>query len=106
MKLSQVLKNSNQYSKATYDMKTRSDGRLPDKATKPATKADKRIHFDHIVDSGQYNLRHDHDHAKELAFDYKRLSKEKPAEATRLQSQTIRFLGPIYNQMGLKLVRK
>ena len=67
---------------------------------------DKKIHFDHIVDSGQYNLRHDHDHAKELAFDYQRLSKEKPTEAKRLQSQTVRFLNPIYNKMGLKLERK
>ena len=40
MKLSQVIKNSNQYSKATYDMKTRSDGRLPDEKVKPKTAGD------------------------------------------------------------------
>lgn len=76
---------------------------MPDKKVKPSTKADNRIHLDHIVDSGQYNLRHNHDHAKELAFDYGRLIKDKPAEARVLQKQTVKFLGPIYSSMGLKL---
>jgi hypothetical protein len=97
----EVLSNKNQYSKATYDMKHRSDGRLPARQ-KPASAGDKVIHNDHIVDSGQYNLRHTHDHLKELVFDYERL-KEKPEEAARIQHQAMVLLNPIWKGMHLKL---
>lgn len=86
-------------------MKTRSDGRLPDR-TKPKTKADHEIHLSHIIDSGQYNLRHDHDHTKELVFDYGRLNKEVPKEASKLQRQTLAIMNPLWSKMNLKLVRK
>lgn len=98
-----VLTNSNQYSSAKYDMSKRSDGQLPDKKSKPTTTGDKKIHNSHIVDSGQYNLRHEHDHLEELVFDYERLSKEKPGEAAQLQAQALKFLAPLYKKMGLKL---
>ena len=97
-----VLSNGNQYSSAKYKL-LRSDGRLPDKKTKPSTNGDKKIHNSHIVDSGQYNLRHEHDHLEELAFDYERLCKERPEEAARLQSQALKFLAPLYKKMGLRL---
>lgn len=99
-----VLSNSNPYSKAIYKYeKTRSDGQLPDKKSKPTTKGDKVIHNSHIVDSGQYNLRHEHDHLEELIFDYERLSKERPEEAEKLQYQALKFLAPLYKRMGLKM---
>lgn len=99
-----VLTNGNKYSSAKYKyMDTRSDGRLPDKKVKPATSGDKQLHNDHIVDSGQYNLRHEHDHLEELAFDYERLARERPDEAVKLQAQALKFLAPKYKRMGLKL---
>lgn len=97
-----VLSNGNQYSSAKYKL-SRSDGRLPDKKTKPTTPGDKQVHNSHIVDSGQYNLRHEHDHLEELAFDYERLAKERPQEAEKLQSQALKFLAPLYKRMNLKL---
>lgn len=101
-----VLKNKTPSSSATYKIEsTRSDGRMPDKKTKPATETDKKIHFGHIVDSGQYNLRHEFDHGEELAFDYQRLSKEhKDKEAHQLQKQTMKILGPVYKKMNIRLV--
>jgi hypothetical protein len=104
--IKQIMTNSTPSSNATYKiMGERSDGRLPDKNVKPATETDKKIHMGHIVDSGQYNLRHNHDHADELAFDFKRLAKEKPKEAKKLQEQTLSILDPIYRRMKLKLIR-
>ena len=85
-------------------MKTRSDGRsvVPGNP-KPTTENDKKIHLGHIIGSGQYNLDHDHDHTVELAYDYKRLKKEEPKEATKLQQQTLGILGPIFKSMNIKM---
>jgi len=103
-KLSHTLTSKTPYSKATFKMKTRSDGRgvVPGNP-KPTTETDKKIHLGHIVGSGQYNLDHDHDHTEELAFDYQRLNKEVPKKATKLQKQTIQVLNPIFKRMNLKL---
>lgn len=104
-KISQILKNKTPSSKAVYTiMGHRSDGDIMrGKGPKPRTNTDKKIHFGHIVDSGQYNLRHTFDHSDELAFDYGRLSKEKPQDAAALQAQTLRILNPNWRKMGLKL---
>lgn len=103
-KIATVLKNSTPYSNAKYEIK-RSDGRLPDR-TKPATKTDDVIHINHIKDSGQYNLRHTHDHMAELVFDYQRLSKEKTRLAANLQARTLGVLNKQFPKMGLRLERK
>jgi hypothetical protein len=105
-KVSQVLKNKLPSSSAEYTIEsTRSDGRLPDRQ-KPATKADHKIHLTHIKDSGQYNLRHSHDHLSELVFDYQRLSKEDLRLAAELQSRTLGVLNKQFTKMGLRLERK
>lgn len=89
-------------------MKTRSDGRgAVDSGLgkpKPKTAADKAIHIGHIKGSGFYNLDHCFDHSAELVFDYKRLSKDKPADAKQLQDLTVKILNRNFNRMGLKLV--
>lgn len=102
------LFNKTPSSNATYKiMSMRSDGQIMEgKGPKPKTPNDEKIHIGHIVDSGQYNLRHEFDHGDELAFDYQRLSKEnKDKEAAVLQAQTLRILNPVYRKMNLKLVR-
>lgn len=111
--LGKTLTSKTPYSSSTFKlMKTRSDGRIDPKDggvkgnPKPKTPTDKKIHLGHIVGSGQYNLDHAHDHLEELAFDYKRLSKEQPKEAGVLQMQTNKILGPIIGRMGLKLEKK
>jgi len=109
MQVKDILKNKTPSSSATYKiMGRRSDGQLREgKGPKPVTPADHKIHIGHIIDSSQYNLRHEYDHGDELAFDYQRLSKEKlDKEAKALQNQTMRILNPIYRKMGLKLVTK
>lgn len=105
MKLSNVLENHTPSSKAVYTiMGHRSDGDIMrGKGPKPKTETDKKIHLGHIVDSGQYNLRHVFDHSDELAFDYKRLTKDKPKDAQALKKQTIRIAGRNFKKMGLKL---
>ena len=104
-KISTILKNSTPSSSAEYKIMThRSDGQLMEgKGPKPETETDKKIHFGHIIDSGEYNLRHSFDHTDELAFDFKRLSKEKPLNAKELRAQTIRILNPNFRKMKLKL---
>lgn len=99
--VSKVLQNTNNYSNAKYEM-LRSDGRLPDR-TKPKTPADQKIHISHIVDSSQYNLRHAHDHEEEMAFDFKRLSKEDPKLAKTYQKQIKDVLNPVFKKMKLRL---
>lgn len=106
--LSDILKNKTPHSSAEYrlNMKHRSDGQLMEgKGPKPSTPNDKKIHLGHILDSAEYNLRHDFDHSTELAYDYGRLSKDAPKDAEFIQKQTKRFLNPIWQKMGLKLVR-
>lgn len=66
-------------------MSHRSDGRLPDR-TEPATRQDYKLHIRHIADSVHYNLRHAHDHLKEMQFSYKRLKHEEPALAKKEQN--------------------
>lgn len=103
--ISAILKNNLPSSGAEYKiMSHRSDGQLMEgKGPKPKTEADKKIHFGHIIDSGEYNLRHSFDHTDELAFDFKRLAKEKPLNAKELREQTIRILNPNFRKMKLKL---
>lgn len=86
-------------------MKTRSDGRLPDK-TKPTTPTDEKIHIGHIIGSSWYNLQHLHDHAEEVAFDYNRLHKEDPKYGAKLTSQTKAVINPILRKMNLKITEK
>lgn len=101
----QVLTSKTPYSKSTFKVESkRSDGTgVVTGNPKPTTSTDKKIHMGHIIGSGQYNLDHDHDHTEELAFDYERLMKEKPAEAEKLQKQTVQILGPIFKRMGITL---
>jgi hypothetical protein len=106
MKLSGVMKNTTPHSSATYElaMKHRSDGQLQEgKGPKPTTPADHKIHLGHILDSAEYNLRHDFDHSTELAFDFGRLMKDSPGDAKFIVKQTKRFLNPVWSKMGLKL---
>jgi hypothetical protein len=104
-KIATVLKNKLPSSSVEYKiMSSRSDGRLPDRQ-KPATKADHKIHMTHIKDSGQYNLRHTHDHMAELVFDYQRLRKEDLRLAAELQSRTLGVLNKQFVKMGLRLER-
>lgn len=100
----QVLSSKTPYSKSTFKLKSRSDGRnvVPGNP-KPITDTDKKIHMGHIIGSGQYNLDHNHDHSEELAFDYERLIKEKPQEADKLQKQIVSVLGPIFKRMDITL---
>lgn len=101
----QVLTSKTPYSVSKYELK-RSDGQLSmPKNPKPTTANDKAIHMGHIIDSGHYNLDHTHDHMEELAFDYKRLSKEKPVEAVKLQRLAVQVLNPMYKRIGLKLTK-
>ncbi len=104
-KITAVLSNKTPSSSAVYKiMSHRSDGQIMEgKGPKPATKVDEKIHFGHIIDSGEYNLRHSFDHTDELAFDFKRLSKEKPKNADELRAQTMRILNPNFRKMKLKL---
>lgn len=104
----EIFENKLPSSKATYSiMAHRSDGQIMEgKGPKPSTKADHNIHKKHIVDSSYYNLRHSFDHTDELAFDFKRLSKDLPANAKELQAQTMRILNPNFSKMNLKLERK
>ena len=104
-KIARVLSNSNAFSKSTYIMKKHSDGRLPDR-TKPATPADKKIHISHIIDSGDYNLRHEHDHAEEMAFDVSRFRKEDPALLERYIRNILGVMNPVYKKMGLIIKEK
>jgi len=98
-----VMQNSLPTSHVTYKiMGSRSDGRLPDRS-KPATKRDDRIHMTHIVDSSQYNLRHEFDHADEMAFDFKRFTKEDNRLAKNYQKQIKSVLNPVYRKMGLEI---
>ena len=99
--IAKTLTNNNQYSNAKYEI-LRSDGRLPDR-TDPKTEADKKIHISHIVDSSQYNLRHAHDHEEEMAFDFKRLSKEDPKLAETYKRQIKDVLNPVFKKMKLKV---
>lgn len=102
-KIAKVMTNSLPTSTATYKiMKKRSDGRLPDRE-KPATKTDHKIHMTHIIDSSMYNLRHEHDHGEEMAFDYDRIRKEDPRAALHYQKQIKSVLSPVYRKMGIKL---
>lgn len=106
--LSDILKNKTPHSSAEYklNMQHRSDGQLMEgKGPKPSTPNDHKIHLGHILDSAEYNLRHDFDHSSELAYDYGRLSKDAPKDAKYIQDQTKRFLNPVWQKMGLKLVR-
>jgi len=100
-KIKTVMSNSNYGSKSTYIIKRlRSDGRLPDR-TKPATARDTKIHLSHILDSSQYNLRHEHDHGEEMAFDYKRFLKEDTKLVEQYSKQIRAVLNPVYKQMRL-----
>lgn len=110
--ISNLMTSKTPYSTSKFNlknMKTRSDGRGAIDSglgkPKPKTATDKAIHYGHIKGSGFYNLDHSYDHTTELAFDYKRLNKEKPGDAKQLQSLTIRILNRNFSQMGLKLVR-
>lgn len=104
MQLSKVIKNDNPFSASEYKyMKTRSDGRLPDRQ-KPASKGDKVIHESHILDSGQYNTRHAHDHTAEFVFDIKRFNKEgKKQLSDVLKNQYKSVLNKQLSKIGLKV---
>jgi hypothetical protein len=107
-KVKEIFTNKLPSSKSTYTiMGHRSDGQIMEgKGPKPATPADHNIHEKHIVDSSYYNLRHSFDHTDELAFDYKRLSKDLPANAKELQAQTMRILNPNFRKMNLRLEKQ
>ena len=108
-KVSEIFTSKSAHSTATYayQMQHKSDGQLMEgKGPKPKTPADHRLHLSHIVDSSYYNLRHSFDHTDELAFDFKRLSKDIPKDAESLRAQTIRILNPNFSKMGLKLKEK